>query len=345
MAEKFPKLAPDDWKRIAELLYGLGACVREGIRRSRADDPFANVAAIHKVTSADTIYEIDRISEDVLLGWFSHHWPDDYPADIIAEGVGDETAIRFPPNAPGKRLTLIIDPIDGTRGLMYDKRSAWMLAGAAEAENPGLGDLRAGAMVEIPTSRQQISDGGFAWDAGSGRFECETIRSPDPAARSIPWELLPSTATDLRHGFASFASFFPEGREEIQRIELTFLRKHLHEIPSGTPLVFTDQYISTGGQLFELLAGRDRLVADLRPLVFDRFGPQDGLCCHPYDLACLPLVRASGCIIEDPWGAPLRSQLDTVSPVAWVGYANQTLAKQLRPLLRETLTELGYRPR
>jgi hypothetical protein len=336
------KFGPDDWKRIARLLFDLGTSVREGIRRSREEDPESDSAAIHRVTAADTIYEIDRVSEDVLVDWFQQNWPDEYPADVIAEGLGDETGVRFPKGAAEKRLTILIDPIDGTRGLMYDKRSAWMLAGAAEADLPTLTDLRAGAMVEIPTSRQTLSDGLCAWETENGEFMSEAVRSPGPNEKSKLIFPRPSKASDLRHGFASFAAYFPEGREEIQKIESTFLRKHLSEIPSETPLVFTDQYISTGGQLFELISGRDRLVADLRPLVFNRFGPEKALTCHPYDLACLPVARASDCIIEDPWGQPLAPPLDTVSPVAWVGYANETLAKSLRPILRETLEELGY---
>jgi len=197
-------------------------------------------------------------------------------------------------------------------------------------------------MVEIPTSRQSVSDGACAWVLEDGSYFSETVRSRGTGDSGERIQLRPSQAIDLRHGFASFASFFPEGREETLRIEARFLAKHLPEIPSETPLVFNDQYISSGGQIFELLAGRDRFVADLRPLVFARLGLPNCLTSHPYDLACLAVARASGCVIEDPWGNALRSPLDTVSPVCWVGYANASLADVLRPLLIETLTEMGY---
>ncbi|MGE9290489.1 MAG: inositol monophosphatase [Puniceicoccales bacterium] len=343
MTPRTSVLSEEDWRRIARLLFDLGVSIRDGICASRSRGHLANAASIHHTTAADTIYHIDHISEKVLLEWFEENWPDDYPADIIAEGLGDETGERFPRGATENILTILIDPIDGTRGLMYDKRSAWMLAGAAEAGNhPTPNDLKAGAMVEIPTSRQGVTESVCAWQTDEGPFHSEAIRTPGPSGRPEPFPLRASTATDLRHGFASFAAYFPEGRDAIQRIESTFLQKHLPEMPSETPLVFTDQYISSGGQLFELLAGRDRLVADLRPLVFNRYGPKNALTCHPYDLACLPVAQASGCIIEDPWGAPLTPPLDTTSPVSWVGYANKTLARNLRPLLQETLQELGY---
>jgi len=336
---------PADWRRIARLLFDLGTTIRDEIRITDHNQIDPSASNIHSVTAADTIYEIDKVSEEILIRWFRQNWPDEYPAKIIAEGLGDESGMRFPKNASNELLTVLIDPIDGTRGLMYDKRSAWVLAGAAEAgeTEPTLSDLRAGAMVEIPTSRQSTSDGACAWNDGEDRYLSETVRWPWAGAHPRRLDLRPSEAEDLRHGFATFASFFPEGRSKIQEIEEAFLKRHLPEYPSATPLVFTDQYISSGGQLYELMAGRDRFVADLRPLVFQRYGPPGALACHPYDLSCLPVAKASGCLIEDPWGQPILAPLDTTSPVAWVGYANEKLAAALRPLLMDALSELGYK--
>ena len=74
----------------------------------------------------------------------------------------------------------------------------------------------------------------------------------------------------------------------------------------GDRHVFDDQYISTGGQLHELITGRDRFVADLRPLVSD-----DGLACHPYDVCTAMLLDEAGGVVTDPWGRPLEAPLDT----------------------------------
>jgi hypothetical protein len=49
-----------------------------------------------------------------------------------------------------------------------------------------------------------------------------------------------------------------------------------------------------------------------------------------------PLEEAGG-VVTDPWGQPLDCPLDTITPVAWVGYANATLADLIGPLLREVL--------
>ncbi len=99
--------------------------------------------------------------------------------------------------------------------------------------------------------------------------------------------------------------------------------------------VFDDEYLSTGGQLHELITGRDRFVADLRPLVSD-----DGLACHPYDVCTALLLEEVGGVVTDPWGNPLDVPLDNVSPVAWVGYANEALAARIGPVLAELVDGL-----
>jgi hypothetical protein len=101
--------------------------------------------------------------------------------------------------------------------------------------------------------------------------------------------------------------------------------------------VFDDQYISTGGQIAELLVGHDRMVADLRPLVFRKLKQPTALVCHPYDICTELILREAGGIVETPDGKPLRAPLDTTTPVAWVGFANLTLARLARPALRNAL--------
>ncbi|MDO8540260.1 MAG: hypothetical protein Q7S40_07440 [Opitutaceae bacterium] len=82
----------------------------------------------------------------------------------------------------------------------------------------------------------------------------------------------PSKARDFKHGFASFARFFKAGKALTAQIEEAFWAELRGEAPETAPLVFDDQYISTAGQLYELelLAGHDRMVADIRPLVVSR---------------------------------------------------------------------------
>ena len=55
------------------------------------------------------------------------------------EGVGEDSPTdRSRADTPVAQtcLKLIVDPIDGTRSLMYDKRSAWVLAAVAPQRGP-----------------------------------------------------------------------------------------------------------------------------------------------------------------------------------------------------------------
>ena len=61
------------------------------------------------------------------------------------------------------------------------------------------------------------------------------------------------------------------------------------------------------------------------------------LACHPYDICTALIAQEAGCIITAPDGGPLRAPLDTTTPVAWVGYANRTLARRIGPKLRAVL--------
>ena len=76
----------------------------------------------------------------------------------------------------------------------------------------------------------------------------------------------------------------------------------------GKAHCFEDQYISTGGQLYELMAGHDRWVAELRPLARARSWPRRGLppalTCHPYDICTALIAEESGVIVTDSaWSA------------------------------------------
>ena len=55
------------------------------------------------------------------------------------------------------------------------------------------------------------------------------------------------------------------------------------------------------------------------------------------DIGTLLIAGEAGCIIEAPDGRPLRAPLDTTTPVAWMGYANATLARTVRPVLRRLM--------
>lgn len=273
------------------------------------------MAVIDSETAADTIYAIDRVADDALLGWFEQHWTG---VEVVSEGLDERVVVGADP-----QWTVIVDPIDGTRGLMYDKRPAWCLAAAAP-HGGSLGDVVAAAMTELPTAKQGAADQLSARRGGGLVAERVGLRTGDRAALTVR----PSTATDLEHGFSGLAKFFVPGKVALARLEAELFRR------LGCRDVFDDQYICSGGQLHELIAGRDRFVADLRPLV-----DPAAFACHPYDVCTAMLLTEAGGVVTDPWGAPLDAPLDTTSPVAWVGYANEALAEWIGPVLAEVLNE------
>ena len=151
-----------------------------------------------------------------------------------------------------------------------------------------------------------------------------------------PVELRPSTARELTHGFASFARFFPEGKARVAAFEESLWRRLYGQ---GGRAIFDDQYLCTGGQFYELLAGHDRLLGDLRPLVFEQLGLAEAIPCHPYDACTALILEEAGCRITAPDGSPLDFPLDTTTPVAWVGFANASLEAHVRPALDAALDE------
>jgi fructose-1,6-bisphosphatase/inositol monophosphatase family enzyme len=319
-----------DLDHACRLLCRLQDAIRDSVRvaQHRGVRRMSRVAA---VTTADTIYGIDKVSEHAVLAWFGKNWPKHWPVELVMEGL-EGAAVTFPRGTPvtRTRFKCILDPVDGTRGLMYDKRSAWSLAALApqRGARTNLSDIIVAAMTELPTSKAGFADQLSAVrgrGVRAGRIDLRTGRRKKFVPR-------PSRARDLVHGFASFAKFFPPGKAWLAEREAKLWRAL-----GDSPHIFDDQYLSSGGQLYELLTGHDRFIADLRPLAFAKLRLPSALTCHPYDICTALIAQELGCVVTAPDGKPLRVALDTTSPVAWVGYANATLGRRIGPELRRLL--------
>jgi fructose-1,6-bisphosphatase/inositol monophosphatase family enzyme len=321
-------------ERARRLLCALQDGIRDTLigARRRQGRRFAEVAA---ETAADTIFRVDRLSESAIMGWMERHWPHAWPVELVMEGLEEEAT--FPRGTPVKDTAwkLILDPIDGTRCLMYDKRSAWSLAGLARQRGvrTNLRDIVVAAMTELPTAKAGAADQFSAVRGGPLRATRRDLATGVVKA----WIPRPSVATDCDHGFASVVKFFPESKARTAALEEALWRELGLHGKAGGARVFDDQYLSTGGQLYELLVGHDRFIADLRPELLAREGMTAALCCHPYDICTALLLEAAGGVVERPDGGALRAPLDTTTPVAWVGYANSKLAARMRPALRRVL--------
>jgi len=302
--------APTTATEALDRLEALGGHLREAVLAARG----LPMADVEHQTAADTIYAIDKVTDDALIAWFAEHWTD---VEVVSEGLDEPLVLGTPAS------TVIVDTIDGTRGLMYDKRSAWVLAAVAP---PGgtLRDIVAASMTELPTTKQTLCDDYRAIRGGGVVGHRLDLRDGTTTAL----EARPSSATDLEHGWAQVAKFFPPGKPELAAIEVELFTR------LGAKAVFDDEYLASGGQVHELLTGRDRFVADLRPLV-----DPAALAAHPYDLCTTMLLEEAGGVVTDPWGQPLDCPLDTTTSVAWVGYANPTLAERIGPILADVLHE------
>lgn len=277
----------------------------------------------------DTIYAIDRVSEATLIDFFEREV--DVPVVLIAEGL-PEGQMVLPPGASDAdaHWRIIVDPIDGTRGLMYQKRSGWILTGVApnRGTQTNLQDIVLAVQTEIPLLKQHLSD--ELWAIAGGEVQARRFNRLSGELSTL--RLQPSQAHTIAHGFATVSRFFPGGRAELAALDDEIVTAALGPVQPGQAHCFEDQYICSAGQLYELMAGHDRFVADLRPLLLE-----SGLCSHPYDLCTELIARQLGVIITDPWGRPLTAPLNVFTNVAWVGYANPHIQAQIAPLLQSAL--------
>ncbi len=346
----------DAW---VERLARLGHAVRAEVIRRRGE---AGLHAPVAHEGGDTIYAIDRKVEPIILeharGWAAEIGP----VRLTCEGINETGEILLGDPGPGRDGSkepasvwrVLIDPIDGTRNIMYDKRSAWFLGAVApESIDRGdamLSDCVASVMMELPTGKANRVDD-FAATAADRPASC--ARSVlDDAGGVVSTEALgvtPSTATDLRHGWGQVTNFFPGTKVLAAELMERIARETLGAVRAGEALVFDDQYLTTGGQLVELICGRDRFCCDLRPLMFDIVRAQggdaaSGLCCHPYDMAGLLIAKRAGVILTDGFGRELDAPFAVDRDVHWCGYANAELRDAIAPIIGSWLSGHGVSP-
>lgn len=294
-------------------------------------------------SEGDTIYAVDRVSEELLVELFEHEVASIAPLVLVAEGIaGGELVL---PRGAAERdavWRVVVDPIDGTRGLMYQKRSAWVLTGVAKnrGDETNLQEIELAVQTEIPLVKQHLCD--TLWAVrGDGAHAERFNRLTD---ERLALALRPSRATTIRHGFAMIARFFPGARDELAAIDEEIVSGALGPVEPGKAHCFEDQYLSSGGQLYELMMGHDRFVADLRPLiekVLNSRGLALGICCHPYDMCTELIAREAGVIVTDERGGPLSAPLKVEPDIAWAGYANDAIRREIEPLLHEALKRRG----
>lgn len=336
-----PTIEPAETIKVPEMLQEamtFQAGIRDEVRTQLLKQSSTELSEVIGHREGDFTYKIDSHAEEKIQG-FAEKIAQSHPLTIIAEGFGrKDFGIGNP------EYEIIIDPIDGTRGIMYDMRSAWVLTGIAKKRTDGkpctLDDIEMACMTEIPTTKQDRVS--VLWSVkGQGAVEdIWDLRENRFVGRKA---LKTSGADTLKHGFATFVDFFPGCSREVADIKENVYEKVIGPVEEGKALVFDDQYISNAGQMYELITGKYRFVADLRPELekaLNARGKKLGLAAKPYDLSTSLIAQEAGAIITDAKGGNLSYPLDTSTNCTWIGYANSQLRSKIEPVLMEELAKI-----
>jgi fructose-1,6-bisphosphatase/inositol monophosphatase family enzyme len=324
-----------------KILKTIGVSIRDRLLESINIQSTDTKSAIHKYGSDDIIYQIDKDVEDLIFSGFKEHAEKLGGIVLIAEGIDENGGFVVLPEGMDQldaKFRVIIDPIDGTRGLMYDKRSAFYLAAIApnKGENTCLLDIEAAVMMELPTSKSYLCDS-FSSIKGKGvkGWRTNLLKQQEHVLFATP-----SNSKTIYGGFAQFSRFFSPGKDVIAAIEEQIIGSLFPDAPDGQAFVFEDQYISSGGQFYEILMGHDRFTADIRGTLFKKFkldGKKTGLACHPYDICTSLILQEAGVIITNLQGGQLDYKLDTITNVDWVAFANNEIKDEVWPVFQKTL--------
>ena len=145
-----------DPRPLLEPLLALHDAVRDELLVATERQRLDELALVRREEEGDTIYAIDVVSEHIVQR-FAEQLARQHSFVLIAEGLPGGLRV-FPQGADEATATwrIIVDPIDGTRGIMYDKRPAFILAALApqRGARTELRDIVVAAMTELPTSKQ-----------------------------------------------------------------------------------------------------------------------------------------------------------------------------------------------
>jgi hypothetical protein len=302
----------DECDALAVALSGVGRAVRDAVRSGTVGgvghDGHGDDHLVVRTEGGDDVFGVDARAEDALFAALEHvgrRWP----GTLVVEGHDDPVPVGDP-TGPWRYL---IDPVDGTRGLLAGKRSAWVLLGAGR-EARTLEDLEVGAMVEIPTRRAAVGLVAWAVRGGPASAEDDDLTGAGTAPQPV---VLTPRGGDLARRFVTVVRLAPGSHTPIGE----WADRHLEGLE-----VYDDLAPCTGAYLAGLASGGDAAVFDPRPLLVPGH-----LAAHPYDLASLVVTRATGAVVEALPPGPLLIPLDNTTDVAWAGYADEAVAARLRP--------------
>ncbi len=339
-----PSTAEQQTRReIAQALRRVHAQIRDASLAACRQTSMDDLARIAREEKEDACFNVDLEVENLLPELLERELGPIASVAVVFEGQGDGPPLVVPGNVSedAARYRAIIDPIDGSRGIAYQLRSAWILTAVADnrGRETSIQDAYVAVKTEIPLINQRQ-----AAVLSVVRGDPITSESVDVDTGLLqPLNLAPSPATSIENGYVGSENYFDGPSVVLAELEERLIRRILGIGSAGSARVWHDTYISSGGVVFNLLSGRLRWAHDFRPVVrrkMESLGLAMCLTAHPYDLCTAPLLAAAlGVHITDPWGEPLDVPMTLHDDVAWVGYANDAIRRQVEPALQAVLRE------
>ena len=329
--------------RLFRLCDELRAVTHGALLEAEHRGSLDSLARPHGVGQGDVTFGLDLPSETRIEAW-QRELARTEPLSVLTEDAGwrhlgpdGKDGVRVLPGFDHGGPRIAIDPVDGTRNLMADLRSAWTVVAFAPpgAAQPRLAECTGGIVSEIPGTlaaryRRFFSSGMRCWSE---------LWDLDHGNRLRASELRVDHDDRADHGYFPFFRYEPAQRPAIARLEAEFFARVARHEGAEMRSIYDDQYISSAGQLVLLALGRYRMVVDTRELVGRRF-QAPGVTSKPYDLAgAVVCARAAGAIVTAAEGGALDFPIDATTPVGYAGYANQRTRARLEPHWLETLAQ------
>jgi len=327
--------------KLRELHFKIRDITLEQLRSQ--ESKLEELSKVGEIGAGDVAYKIDLPAEEVL-DEFCTRWSEEVPLVLVSEKTGKRVYSRNMKEDECE-IRLIVDPLDGTREIMYNKERAWVLSGIAPNKGPNtsLDDIEITMQTAVRTTRESIDDQFYAV---KGRKPVREVWDIDERKKIKELSITPSKAKTVEHGFFPIISYFEGFKGLIGGLSDTLWERTVGQVERGRAKIFDDQYISSAGELAYTFTGIYRGVIDIRPLIEIMGGKTPGLCSHPYDLCTKLIAEQAGCMVNCyavyPDGRIERKvPLDAETNVAFIVYANKDIEAQVDPALKLILKERG----
>src|SRR4051812_35855090 len=110
-----------DEETLLDLLQTLQREIRDQVVAACSRESVAELSLVADDSPGDTIYRIDKVSEAVLVDRLGAAAAALGGVLLVAEGVAGGELVLPQGYAGTPAWRVIVDPIDGTRGIMYQK--------------------------------------------------------------------------------------------------------------------------------------------------------------------------------------------------------------------------------